>query len=127
MSGGDEPLQIVCGANNVSVGMRVPAALVGAVLPGDFKIKKSKLRGELSFGMLCSEQELGIADSAEGLMALPSNAPVGVDIRDYLSLDDMLIELDLTPNRADCLSLDGVRREVALLNKMLLKIQTQRL
>ena len=116
--GGGEPLQIVCGANNVSIGMHVPAALVGAVLPGGFKIKKSKLRGELSFGMLCSEQELGIADTAEGLMVLPSDAPVGVDVRDYLSLDDMLIELDLTPNRADCLSIDGVRREVALLNKM---------
>ncbi|MDP7537460.1 MAG: phenylalanine--tRNA ligase subunit beta [Methylococcales bacterium] len=116
--GGDEPLQIVCGANNVSMGMHVPTALVGAVLSGGFKIKKSKLRGELSFGMLCSEQELGTSDSAEGLMVLPQEAPVGVDVREYLALDDTLIELDLTPNRADCLSIDGVSREVALLNKM---------
>ncbi len=116
--GVDEPLQIVCGANNVGIGLCVPAALVGAILPGGFKIKKSKLRGELSLGMLCSEQELGIAETAEGLMVLPSDAPVGTDIRDYLALDDTLIELDLTPNRADCLSIEGVRREVALLNKL---------
>ena len=112
------PLQIVCGASNVRVGLKIPAALIGAVLPGDFKIKKSKLRGEESFGMLCSEKELGLAVDANGLMELPTDAPVGVDIREYLSLDDSIIEVDLTPNRADCLCVEGLARELALLNKM---------
>ncbi len=113
-----EPLQIVCGASNVRVGLRIPAALIGAVLPGDFKIKKSKLRGVESFGMLCSEKELGLAADANGLMELSVDAPVGSDIRDYLSLNDNIIEVDLTPNRADCLSVEGIAREVAVLNKM---------
>ena len=116
--GDDEPLQIVCGANNVRVGLKIPAALVGAVLPGNFKIKKSKLRGELSLGMLCSEKELGLAADADGLMELFADAPVGVDIREYLALDDKIIELDLTPNRADCLSVEGVAREISVLNEM---------
>lgn len=116
--GETEPLQIVCGASNVRVGLKIPAALIGAVLPGDFKIKKSKLRGEESFGMLCSEKELGLATDANGLMELANDAPVGVDIRDYLSLDDSIIEVDLTPNRADCLSVEGLAREVAVINKM---------
>jgi phenylalanyl-tRNA synthetase beta chain len=116
--GAAEPLQIVCGASNVRVGLKIPAALCGAVLPGDFKIKKSKLRGEESFGMLCSEKELGLAADAHGLMELADDAPVGVDIRDYLSLDDVIIEVDLTPNRADCLCVEGLAREVAVLNKM---------
>ena len=113
-----EPLQIVCGASNVRVGLKIPAALCGAVLPGDFKIKKSKLRGEESFGMLCSEKELGLATDANGLMELADDAPVGVDIRDYLALNDTIIEVDLTPNRADCLCVEGLAREVAVLNKM---------
>jgi len=113
-----EPLQIVCGASNVRVGLKIPAALCGAVLPGDFKIKKSKLRGEESFGMLCSEKELGLAADANGLMELAADAPVGVDIREFLSLDDTIIAVDLTPNRADCLCVEGLAREVALLNKM---------
>jgi phenylalanyl-tRNA synthetase beta chain len=113
-----EPLQIVCGASNVRIGLKIPAALCGAVLPGDFKIKKSQLRGEESFGMLCSEKELGMATDANGLMELAADAPVGVDIRDYLALDDSIIEVDLTPNRADCLCLEGLAREVAVLNKM---------
>jgi len=116
--GETEPLQIVCGASNVREGLKIPAALIGAVLPGNFKIKKSKLRGELSFGMLCSEKELGIAEDADGLMELADDAPVGMDIRDYLELNDQLIEVDLTPNRADCLSVEGIAREVALLNEM---------
>ncbi|MBT3813111.1 MAG: phenylalanine--tRNA ligase subunit beta [Gammaproteobacteria bacterium] len=116
--GADEPLQIVCGASNVREGLKIPAALIGAVLPGDFKIKKSKLRGEQSLGMLCSEKELGLAVDADGLMELAADAPVGNDIRKYLSLDDQLIEVDLTPNRADCLSVEGVAREVALLNEL---------
>jgi phenylalanyl-tRNA synthetase beta chain len=113
-----EPLQIVCGASNVREGLKIPTALIGAMLPGNFKIKKSKLRGELSFGMLCSEKELGMAEDADGLMELADDAPVGMDIRDYLELNDQLIEVDLTPNRADCLSVEGIAREVALLNEI---------
>ncbi len=116
--GSGKDLQIVCGASNVRETLRIPTALVGAVLPGNFKIKQSKLRGVLSSGMLCSEQELGLADSADGLMELPLNAEIGVDIRNYLSLDDKLIEVDLTPNRADCLSIVGIAREVSVLNKL---------
>ena len=116
--GTDTPLQIVCGASNVREGLKIPAALIGAKLPGDFKIKKSKLRGEQSFGMLCSEKELGLAADADGLMELAADAPMGTDIRDYLALNDQLIEVDLTPNRADCLSVEGVAREVALLNEL---------
>ncbi len=116
--GDTEIIQIVCGAANVRAGLKVPAALVGAVLPGDFKIKKSKLRGELSLGMLCSEKELGLATDADGLMELSDSAPVGTDIREYLALDDAIIEVDLTPNRADCLSVEGIAREIAVLNKM---------
>jgi len=112
--GRDEPLQIVCGASNVTVGMRAPVALVGARLPGGMKIKKAKLRGVPSFGMLCSEAELGLAESADGLMVLPVDAPVGTDIRNYLHLDDNTIELGLTPNRGDCLSIAGVAREVGV-------------
>ncbi len=112
--GGDEPLQIVCGAANVAVDLKAPVALVGARLPGGMKIKKAKLRGVPSFGMLCSEAELGLAESADGLMALPADAPLGVDIRDYLQLDDRSIELGLTPNRGDCLSIAGVAREVGV-------------
>ncbi len=116
--GAGEAIQIVCGAGNVRQGLKVPAALVGAKLPGGFNIKKSKLRGEISLGMLCSEKELGLADEASGLMELPADAPVGEDIRTYLALDDQCIEVDLTPNRADCLSVEGIAREVAVLNKM---------
>jgi len=117
--GEDEPLNIVCGAANVREGLRIPAALVGAVLPGDFKIKKSKLRGVPSHGMLCSTSELGITEEADGLMELPSDAPIGTDIREYLNLDDVMIELSLTPNRADCFSIAGIAREVGVSNKML--------
>jgi phenylalanyl-tRNA synthetase beta chain len=113
-----EPLTIVCGAANVRKGLRIPAALVGAKLPGDFKIKKSKLRGVPSHGMLCSTAELGLTESADGLMELADDAPVGTDIRDYLNLNDVMIELSLTPNRADCLSIAGVAREVGVMNKM---------
>ena len=116
--GAGEPLQIVCGASNARVGLRAPTALVGARLPGDFKIKKSRLRGETSLGMLCSEKELGLAADADGLMELPETAPVGSDIREYLALNDTILELDLTPNRADCLSVEGVAREVAVLNRI---------
>ena len=116
--GGDEPLQIVCGAANVREGLRAPVALVGAKLPGGFRIKKSKLRGVPSHGMLCSASELGLAEQSDGLMELPDDAPVGADLRDYLDLDDVTIELGLTPNRGDCLSIAGVAREVGVLNRL---------
>ena len=116
--GDQEPLNIVCGAANVREGLRIPAALVGAVLPGNFKIKKSKLRGVPSHGMLCSTSELGITEDADGLMELPNDAPVGTDIREYLNLDDVMIELSLTPNRADCFSIAGIAREVGVSNKI---------
>jgi len=116
--GEDEPLNIVCGAANVREGLRIPAALVGAVLPGNFKIKKSKLRGVPSHGMLCSTAELGITETAEGLMELPNDAPIGTDVREYLNLDDVMIELSLTPNRADCFSIAGIAREVGVSNKI---------
>lgn len=112
--GSDEPLQIVCGAANVAVDGVFPVATVGAVLPGNFKIKKSKLRGVESFGMLCSEKELGLADDAEGLMELPTDMTIGQDIREALDLNDEIIEIGLTPNRGDCLSVMGVARELAV-------------
>ncbi|MCV2218099.1 phenylalanine--tRNA ligase subunit beta [Thauera sp. Sel9] len=112
-TGTGELLQIVCGAPNAAAGMKVPCARVGAVLPGDFAIKAAKLRGVESFGMLCSARELGLSEDHGGLYALPEAAPVGRDIRDYLGLDDTLFTIKLTPNRADCLSLEGVAREVA--------------
>ncbi|HUW28277.1 MAG TPA: phenylalanine--tRNA ligase subunit beta, partial [Sulfuriferula sp.] len=113
-AGTGSPLQIVCGAPNVGEGVRVPCALVGASLPG-FEIKKAKLRGIESLGMLCSARELGLAEEADGLLLLPNDAPVGCNIRDYLHLDDRLYTLKLTPNRSDCLSVVGVAREVAAL------------
>ncbi|GDY26053.1 phenylalanine--tRNA ligase beta subunit [Agarivorans sp. Toyoura001] len=116
--GGDELLDIVCGAPNCRQGLKVAVAQVGAVLPGDFKIKKAKLRGQPSHGMLCAYSELGISDESDGIMELPSDAPIGTDLRDYLQLGDVTIEVDLTPNRADCLSLRGLAREVGVLNQM---------
>lgn len=112
-----EPLQIVCGARNVEAGMKVPVAMVGAKLPGDFEIKKAKLRGVKSMGMICSASELGLAESSDGIMPLPEKSPLGEDFRDYLSLDDQCIEVDLTPDRGDCLSLAGIAREVSVINE----------
>ncbi|HKJ09142.1 MAG TPA: phenylalanine--tRNA ligase subunit beta [Gammaproteobacteria bacterium] len=114
--GAGEPLQIICGAPNVYAGMKAPTAQVGAVLPGGLKIKKAKLRGVESFGMLCSARELGLSEEHEGLLDLPADAPTGTDIREYLGLDDSLIEVDLTPNRGDCLGIAGIAREVGALN-----------
>lgn len=113
-----EPLDIVCGAANVREGLCVAVAIVGAKLPGDFIIKKAKLRGELSLGMLCSSSELGLSESSNGIMELPEGAPVGQCVRRFLNLDDSIIEIDLTPNRGDCLSMRGIAREVAALNDM---------
>ncbi len=120
VSSGSETHQVVCGAPNARAGIKVPYALVGAKLP-DLKIKKAKLRGVESNGMLCSERELGVSDSHEGLMELAADAPTGEDIRNYLGLDDSMIELDLTPNRADCFGMLGVGRETALIAKAPLK------
>jgi len=112
--GQGEPLQIVCGAPNVREGMKSPAALVGARLPGGLKIRKATLRGMESRGMLCSEIELGIGEDAGGIMTLADDAPVGTDLRDYLGLDDTVIDIDLTPNRGDCFSVLGIARETAV-------------
>lgn len=113
--GQGEPLTIVCGAQNVSVGMKAPCALVGAKLPGDFNIKQAKVRGIASFGMMCSDKELGLAEESDGLLLLNADAVVGQSIREHLDLDDCLITLKLTPNRSDCLSLYGIAREVSAL------------
>ena len=112
VSNGTETFQVVCGAPNVRPGLKIPFAMIGAELPGDFKIKKAKLRGVESNGMLCSAAELQISEENDGLMELSADAPVGEDIRAYLNLDDVSIEVDLTPNRGDCLSLAGLAREV---------------
>jgi phenylalanyl-tRNA synthetase beta chain len=116
--GAADPLQIVCGAPNVRAGMKAPVALVGGELPGGMKIKRAKLRGVESIGMLCSIRELGLGDSHEGLWDLPADAPVGTDLRAWLGLDDTVIDVDLTPNRGDCFSVLGIAREVALINRL---------
>ena len=113
--GQTSPLQIVCGAANVCVGMKAPVALVGAQLPGGITIKRAKLRGVESSGMLCSAKELGIEEGASGLLALPQDAAVGTAVSDLLMLDDTLIEIDFTPNRGDCLSVAGLAREIGAL------------
>ncbi|WOC05842.1 phenylalanine--tRNA ligase subunit beta [Providencia sp. PROV024] len=118
--GGDRLLDIVCGAPNCRQGLKVAVATVGAELPGDFKIKAAKLRGEPSEGMLCSYSELGISDDHSGIIELPLDAVVGTDIREYLKLNDNAIEISITPNRADCLSILGVARDVAVINKLAL-------
>jgi phenylalanyl-tRNA synthetase beta chain len=122
--GQDEPVQIVCGAKNVAQGQKVAVATVGAVLPGNFKIKKAKLRGEESNGMICSLQELGMEgkivpkEYSEGIFVFPADAPVGEDALAQLNRDDQVLELGLTPNRSDCLSMLGVAYEVAaILNR----------
>ena len=115
VSNGTETFQVVCGAPNVRPGLKIPFAMIGAELPGDFKIKKAKLRGVESNGMLCSQAELQVGEGNDGLMELPADAPVGEDIRVYLDLEDASIEVDLTPNRGDCLSLAGLAREVGAL------------
>lgn len=110
--GNPEPLQIVCGAQNFNQGDHVVVATIGAVLPGDFKIKKSKLRGVVSCGMNCSARELGIGSDHDGIMILPEDAPIGMPLADYLKLSDTILDLEITPNRPDCLSMVGMAREV---------------
>ncbi|KAB7674388.1 phenylalanine--tRNA ligase subunit beta [Plesiomonas shigelloides] len=116
--GAGEPIDIVCGAPNCRQGLKVCCATVGAVLPGDFKIKKAKLRGQPSEGMLCSFDELAILVESDGIIELPADAPVGMDVREYLKLNDNAIEIGLTPNRADCLGMLGIAREVGVLNRL---------
>ncbi|WP_286272717.1 phenylalanine--tRNA ligase subunit beta [Thalassotalea hakodatensis] len=113
-----ELIDIVCGAKNCRLGLKVAVAMVGAVLPGNFKIKKAKLRGQPSFGMLCSESELGLAEESDGILELSQDAPIGEDIRDFLDLNDVTIDVDLTANRGDCLGLKGLAREVGVLNSL---------
>lgn len=120
--GDAEPLQIVCGAPNVTVGMKAPVATVGAVLPSDdktgFKIKKSKLRGVASNGMLCGASEIDLVDDIDGLLELPAEAPVGTDIREYLGLDNQILDISITPNRGDCFSVRGIAREISVINDL---------
>jgi phenylalanyl-tRNA synthetase beta chain len=117
VSTGEITVEVVCGAPNVRIGIKVPFARVGAVLPDNFKIKKAKLRGVASHGMLCAQTELQLGDDDAGLWELPTDAPVGQDLVAYLSLNDNVIELDLTPNRGDCLSIRGLSREIGVLNR----------
>lgn len=119
--GKDELLDIVCGAPNCRQGLMVACATVGAVLPGDFKIKSAKLRGEPSEGMLCSYSELGITDDHNGIIELPDNAPLGKDIREYLNLNDVMIDISVTPNRADCFGIVGVARDISAVNNIPMK------
>lgn len=119
--GNGQLLHVVCGATNVRAGLTVALAMIGADLPGDLQIKETKLRGELSQGMLCAANELGLLDASEGIMELPDDAPLGVSLRDYLKLDDHVFDLNITPNRADCLSVLGIARDVAALNKLPLR------
>ncbi len=118
----EQPLQIVCGASNARAGLKVACAMVKAKLPGNFKIKKSKLRGELSYGMLCSASELGLADSSDGIMELAKSAPLGQTLNDYYQLNDVSIELGITPNRSDCLSIEGIAREVSVITSVAMNV-----
>ena len=112
---GGELLQIVCGAANARAGLRTALATVGAKLPGDKAILAAKLRGVDSAGMLCSPKELGLAETSEGIVELPADAPVGTDLRAYMQLDDEILELNVTPNRGDAMSVLGIAREVGVL------------
>ena len=111
--GNPVPLQIVCGAQNFNQGDHIVTAMIGAVLPGDFKIKKSKLRGVESYGMNCSSRELGLGDDQSGIMILPEDAPIGVPLTDYLGMSDVVLDCEITPNRPDCLSMTGMAVEVS--------------
>ena len=117
----EELLQIICGAPNHKLGDKVAVATIGACLPGEFKIKKAKVRGVESCGMLCSEKELGLGEDHEGIIILPEDAPVGTLLKDYLEINDVVFELEITPNRPDCLSHIGIAREVAAYYKRKVK------
>ncbi|MGP1946652.1 MAG: YtpR family tRNA-binding protein, partial [Arsenophonus sp. ER-LPS3-MAG3] len=116
--GSEKLLNIVCGAANCRQGLKVAVATVGVVLPNNFKIKAIKLRGKLSEGMLCSYSELRISNDSIDIIELPQNAPIGIDIRKYLKLDDNIFEINSTPNRADCLSILGIARDIAAINNL---------
>lgn len=116
--GQEQLLNIVCGAPNCRLGLTVACATIGAILPGDFKIKAAKLRGEPSEGMLCSYSELGISDDHNGIIELPEDAPLGEDLRKYLQLDDKAIEISVTPNRADCFGIIGIARDISAINNI---------
>ncbi len=116
--GAEEPVQIVCGAPNIAAGIKLPVATIGAVLPGDFKIKKSKLRGVTSCGMCCSQRELGMGNNHDGIWILPDDAPVGMPIAEYLKMTDTVLDLEITPNRPDCLSVTGFAREVGAMYQL---------
>lgn len=122
VSDGRETFQVVCGAPNAQAGIKVPFAKVGAVLPGDKTIGQAKLRSVDSFGMLCGADELGIEDDTDGLFILPVDTATGEDLRSWLRLDDTILELDLTPNRGDCLGMLGLAREVAALNSLSMQV-----
>lgn len=115
VAGEGDPWEVVCGAPNARVGLKAPFARVGTTLPDGTRIERAELRGFASEGMLCSARELGLSEDAAGLMALPEDAPPGMDLRDYLALDDRVIEVELTPNRADCLGMAGIAREVGVI------------
>ena len=120
-TGQGEPLQIVCGAPNARAGLKSALAVIGAVLPGGLKIKAAKLRGSESAGMLCSPKELGLAEDSDGILELPADAPLGASLREYLQLDDSTLDLNVTPNRGDALSILGIARDVAALSGHALK------
>lgn len=113
---GTEVFQVVCGASNVRSGLKAPFAKIGAVLDKDLEIKRTKIRGIESQGMLCGADELGLADERNGLMELPQDAPVGISFDKWLSLPDQILEIDITPNRGDCLSLIGLARELSVIS-----------
>ena len=125
--GQEEPVQIVCGAPNIAADIKLPVATVGAVLPGDFKIKKGKLRGVASNGMCCSQRELGLGADHEGIWILPDDAPTGQPIAEYLKLSDTVLDLEITPNRPDCLSVAGFAREVGAMYRIPVTYPTKEL
>ncbi len=123
---GRDTYEIVCGATNMKAGDKVALARVGARLPGGFKIKKAKIRGQVSHGMMCSERELGLGEDHSGIIILPPDAPVGQDLTEYLGLPETVLEVEITPNRPDCLSVVGVAREVAALTGAALRVPDPR-
>ena len=121
VAAGENTYPVVCGARNIKPGDLVPLAKIGATLPGGYTIKSSKIRGGVSEGMLCSEQELGIGDDASGVMILPHDLAVGLDLAEALNLKDMVLDIGITPNRSDCLSIIGIAREIAAITGSMLR------
>ena len=121
---GGGTVSVVCGATNIKAGQRVPLALVGAKLPNGVEIKRSKIRGEVSEGMLCSEIELGFGKDASGIMILSADAPLGKELGEALGMKDTILEISITPNRADCLCIMGVAREIAALTRQKVRYST---